>query len=282
MLGDSLRCVTFRAPAGAPGSSSEAPEAAASTYVPPGDGGPGTPVFLAPAFGLDGRAYERLAPLAARRSVVFWNLPNDLPKRGGVAALARMYLAHGDLAGMPRRFVFGGSSFGGTIALAAALEAPERCAGLVTMGTSPSWRQLGLRLHLARWLLHVLPARGFHRRFATVLFGPPGRSEDRDALRLQGLHRTKDYASTITDLIHEGGPLDLGHRLHEIRAPALVLHDPHERVVPADAADTLSHIRGSRRVDLPGAGHLPYVSRPEDVLAALEPFLEDVDRRERA
>lgn len=275
MLGDSLQCVTFRG-SGAAGAG------ACSAYVPPGPHGPGVPVFLAPAFGLDGRGFERLSPIAQQRRTVFWNLPNELPSSGGVAALARLFVEHADLAGMPRRFVFGGSSFGGTIALAAAIEFPERCAGLVTIGTSPSWRQLGVRLHVARWLLDLIPERGFHRKFAWILFGPAGRSEDGDALRRQAFHRTKGFARAIVDRIHDGGPLDLGHRMHEIRSPTLVLHDPHERVVPFDAADTIGHVRGSVVHELPRCGHLPYVREAPKVLEAIVPFLARVDAREHA
>lgn len=278
MLGDSLRCRTLpAAPATAAGS------AATTSVFEPADGaGPGIPVFLAPAFGLDGRAYERLSPLARERRTVFWNLPNALPARGGVAALARLYLDHGDRAGMPRRFVFGGSSLGGTIALAAALAAPDRCAGLVLVGTTAAWRQLGTPLHIGRWFLPLLPSRGFHRRFATILFGARGRTADADALRRQAEHRTKEHAASVTRLLLEGGPFDLSHRLHEVAAPTLVLHDPKERVVPFDAAETLARIRGSRLAEIGRSGHLPYVSRPDDCLAALRPFLANVDRRERA
>lgn len=274
MLGDSLRCETF----GALGAS---PRASTSTFVPRGDAGAGTPVFLAPGFGLDGRSFERLAPLAARRRAVWWNFPNVVPATGGIAALGRLYLEHADRAGLPRRFVFGGSSLGGSIALAAALDAPERCAGLVLIGTTASWRQLGTRLHIARWFLPLLPARGFHERFATILFGRPGRADDLDALRLQAEHRTKAHAKAVTHLLLEGGPFDLGHRLHEVAAPTLVIHDPAERVVPFEAAESLAQIRTARLVEIPRSGHLPYVSQPEAFLAALEPFLADVDRRER-
>lgn len=268
-LGDSLICTTFRGPAGA-----------SSSFVPAAPHGSGVPLFLVPGFGLDGRCFDRLSPLAGSRRTVFWNLPNELPARGGIGALGRLCLDHADRAGMPRRFVIGGSSLGGTIALAAALEAPERCAGLVLFGSSASWRELGPRLRLARMILPILPARGFHRRLAAILFGPAGRSDDLDALRRQAEHRTKRHAATVTSLLHEDGSYDLGHRLHEIGAPTLVLHDPGERVIPFDAAESLLRIRRSRCVEVPRSGHLPYVSDPATCLASLGPFLAEIDARE--
>jgi pimeloyl-ACP methyl ester carboxylesterase len=269
LLGEALQCATRGDAA-----------AGTSLFLPPDPPGTGVPLFLAPAFGLDGRSFERLAPLAAARPVVFWNLPNELPDRGGTAAFARLFLAHADRAGMPRRFVFGGASLGGTIALAASLEAPERCAGLVLVGTSASWRELGMWLHLGRFLLPFMPERNFHRPFATILFGPPGASEDRDALRLQAARRTKPYARSVTELLLGEGPFDMTHRLHEIAAPTLILHDPEERVVPFGAAESLARIRRSRLVPVPRSGHLPHVSAPEACLAALSPFLAEIDARE--
>jgi pimeloyl-ACP methyl ester carboxylesterase len=271
MLGDSLLCTTRGAG-----------DASTSLYVPQGAPGRGVPLFLAPAFGLDGRSFERLSPLAADRPVAFWNLPNQIPDRGGPAALARLYLDHADRAGMSGRLVFGGSSLGGTMALAAALEAPERCAALVLIAASASWRELGPRLHIGRHLLPFLPEREFHRPFATILFGPQGVTEDRDGLRLQAAHRTKPYARSIVRLLLGDGPYDLSHRLHEIAAPVLVLHDPRERVVPFGATEALARMRRAQIVEIPKSGHLPHVSAPEACLAAIAPFLAAIDAGEAA
>ena len=273
-LGESLRCTTLRAP-GATGGG-------ASVFVPRDEPGSGVPLFLAPAFGLDGRSFDRLSPLAGARPVAFWNFPNVLPERGRIEGLGRLYLEHAGHAGMPERFVFGGSSLGGMIALAAALEAPERCAGLVLIGACASWREMGARLKLARMLLPLLPARGFHLRFASILFGAAGRSDELDALRLQAEHRTKAHVLAVTRLLFEGGAFDLGHRFHEITAPTLVLHSPRDGVIPFDAAQSFTRIRGARIAPIERGGHLPQVSRPDECLAELTPFLASIDARERA
>lgn len=271
-LGETLRCTTYGDDAFGGASVFEprtTPDAAAAAR--------GTPLFVAPGFGLDGRVFEPLAALAPKRRLVFWNLPNRLPERGGTAALASLYLAHADLAGMPHRFVFGGASLGGTIAVAAALAAPERCAGLVLAAGSASWAELGWFLRLAPFVHRLLPARGYHRRLARVLFGKAGRSPTLDALRGQALHRTKDHAGSVIRLLHEGGPFDLRARLGEIRAPALLLHDPGEKVVPIGASRTLTAIPGSRLVELPDAGHLPVLGDPEATVREVAAFLDAVD-----
>lgn len=266
MLGDTLQCATL----GAPG-------AGTSVFRPRTPPGPGTPLLLAPAFGLDGRSLERLSPLAESRPVAFWNIPNVVPEEGGVRALGRMMLDHADRAGFRGRVLLGGSSLGATIALAAALEAPDRVAGLVLVGGSACWAHLGTRLKVGRLLHLLLPSRGYHLRFARILFGPSGRSEDLDALRLEAEHRTKAHVVAVSSLLHEGGPYDLRPRLGEVRTPTLVLHDPGERVVPFRAARTLAAIPGARLVEVPRSGHLPYVSDPAACLTAIEPFLREVD-----
>lgn len=271
MLGSTLACSTLGPPRGG-----------TSVFLPRATPGPGLPLFLAPAFSLDGRSFERFAPLASERPVAFWNLPNLVPATGGLPALARLALEHADRAGFRGRVVLGGSSLGATIAVAAALEAPERVAGLVLVAGSPCWAHLGIGLKVGRVLHSVLPERGYHRRFATLLFGRAGRSEDLDGLRLQALHRTKAHVTRVGALLHEGGPYDLRPRLASIRTPTLVLHDPKDRVVPVRAARALAAIPGARVVEIQRAGHLPHVSRPAECLAAVRPFLAEIDAAERA
>src|SRR5262249_13301897 len=138
-------------------------------FVPPGEPGPATPIFLLPALGLDGRSFAPLAPLAAARRVVFWNMPNELPATPGPDALAALVFEHADRAGMPRRFVLGGSSLGSTLALAAAVAQPDRVAGLVLIGGTARWRDLGPPMKLARLSHPFLPSRHYHRAVPWIL-----------------------------------------------------------------------------------------------------------------
>jgi pimeloyl-ACP methyl ester carboxylesterase len=271
-LGDSLQCLTLGASPGARG---------ASVFVPRDTPGPGTPLFLAPGLGLDGRCFEPFAPLAADRRLVFWNLPNVLPEHGGTAALGRLYLDHADRAGMPRRFVFGGSSLGGTIALAAALEAPERCAGLVLAGASSAWSDLGLFMRMGPHIHRFLVSRTYHLRFAEVLFPTlPGQSPTVDALRAQAEHRTKAHVGAVIRLLREDGGFDMRERLVDVKAPVLVLHDPRDGTVPFAAGRRFAAIGGARLVEVQDGGHLPFFGNLEVCMTALRAFLAEVDARE--
>ena len=70
---------------------------------------------------------------------------------------------------------------------------------------------------------------------------------------------------------------DLRWALPGIEAPALWIAGARDRLVPPDAArwaaDAMPH---ARAVVIPGGGHAPFVGHPDLVLAALEPFLDDL------
>ena len=256
---------------------------ATSAFVPPGAPGPGLPLFLVPALGLDGRSFAPLAPLAARRRVVFWSPPNDLPRTAGFDGLAAAAFEHADRAGMPRRFVLGGSSLGAMVAMAAALAAPERIAGLVLSGGTAAWRDLGWPMRLARCLHPLMPRRGYHRWMAKVLVPMTGMRTEQDIrlaldLRAQIEHRTREYASSVIAATVGAGAFDLRPRLASLRVPTIVLHARRDRVAPFAAAQSLAKATGAAIVAFDGGSHLPYISRTAEFLAALEPFLARLDQ----
>jgi pimeloyl-[acyl-carrier protein] methyl ester esterase len=272
-LGDDLRCITFRSADGA----------TTSTFVPAAAPGPRTPLFLLPALGLDGRSFAPLAPLAADRRVVFWNPPNALPMSPGLDALAAVAIEHADRAGMPRRFVLGGSSLGAVIALAAALRSPERVAGLVLVGGAASWEELGAPMRWASLLHPFIPRRVYHKAMARILV--PGRvstSSTQAALRTQIERRTKRYAAGVVAALKGAGKFDLRPRLGDVRAPTLIVNSLGDRVAPHAAAKTLATIPGARLATFDGWSHVPYLDEPARFLDALRPFLADVDAGEAA
>jgi pimeloyl-[acyl-carrier protein] methyl ester esterase len=264
--------VTFGGPAGA----------TTSAFVPPGEPGPSTPLFLVPALGLDGRSFAPLAPLAKHRRVLFWSPPNELPRSPGLGALAASTIEHADRAGMPRRFVLGGSSLGAMIALAAALDAPERIAGLVLTGGTARWRDVGAPMRLARLLHPFIPRRAYHRAMPYIL-APGNASSDPllASLHAQMRRRTKPYADAVIAACSGAGGFDLSGRLGEIRVPTLVVHSRGDRIAPFRGVGAFSAIRGVRVVPFDGESHLPYLSEPERFVPILAEFLAGVDAGER-
>jgi pimeloyl-ACP methyl ester carboxylesterase len=272
VLGEDLRCVTYRDAAGG----------VTSAFVPRGEPGPATPLFCVPALGLDGRSFAALAPFAAQRRVVFWNPPNDLPRADGLDALAACAMEHADRAGLTGRFVLLGSSMGAMIAVAAAAARPERIAGLVLSGGAARWDDLGIPIRLTRLAHPLLPRRSYHRAMPWVL--APGSTSDpiRAALHDQMRHRTKEYGAAAVAALAGAGGFDLTPRLASIAAPTLIVHALRDPVAPWRAAQHLATIPRAQLVAIDAAAHVPYLTHPAEFLPPLAEFLASLDAAEPA
>jgi pimeloyl-[acyl-carrier protein] methyl ester esterase len=67
---------------------------------------------------------------------------------------------------------------------------------------------------------------------------------------------------------------DLRDRLGEVEVPTLVQHGELDRIIPAGAGRFLGErLPQARYVEIPGAGHAPFLSRPEETFALWREFL---------
>jgi len=236
----------------------------------------GRPPLLAIAgLGLDGRVFSRVADLGRDRDLVLVNLANESPSpRPSMADYGREAMAALDAAGhADRPAVILGSSFGGMVALAAALDHPERTAALVLLGTGAAWHRVPGRLRLAARFHRFLPRRSYARLFAAFML-PPFRYPDAEVrldLRRQMLHRTKNH---IGDVLGAMRTFDEEARVGSVAAPTLVLHGAGDGVIPPPAGRFLAeHIPGAVLRILPDCGHLPQVARPAETVEAVRAFL---------
>ena len=273
MLGQGLDCCTY------PLGTDPLREETASVFEPPGPHGDGTPLFLLPGFGLDGRSFAPLAPLAAQRRVVFWNPPNRMPSGDDLVAVGERALRDAERAGCGTRLVLGGASFGGMLALRTALEWPDRVAGLVLFGSAACWGDVSLPVRMASVLHDAVPRRRYPQLLAKALvparYDPKEGSPLNDALRGQMRLRTQAYGRRLLRALRRH---DVRERLTEIAVPTLVVHGAQDEAIPPAAARTLARIPSSTVIVWDRAGHLPVLSNPRGCIDALLPFLAEVDR----
>lgn len=234
------------------------------------------PMLVAiPGLGASGRSFALTAPLQKERPLLFWTPPTKTPAHKSPLWHNVSLLAH-PAAGLPDRFVLMGSSFGSLIALAFALQHPERVAALILANPVASTRRIRKGAMIASTFLRVpLPfAYLFAPMVARVLGGirlpPEGRAEivreSRRIAPLEMARRLKDILAT--DLVPELGLLQV---------PTLIVHGRRDYVVPLSAArDVAARIPRARLEVIRGAAHLPYMSHPAKFNAVVHRFLSDL------
>jgi 3-oxoadipate enol-lactonase/4-carboxymuconolactone decarboxylase len=164
--------------------------------------------------------------------------------------------------------VLAAESAGAAIALQAALRQPARFGGLVLVdglyhrerpqGADPFVRalQADFQATLGQFVDACVPEpdSAAIRRWGRQIVG---RSTPAAAIRLY-------------ECLYE---IDLRPQVAQITLPSLIIHGEADQIVPLDAAEWLAaELPNSRLVVLPGAGHVPTITRPEAVAGAIDQF----------
>ncbi len=236
-------------------------------------------------------SWIEVAPRLARR---FRVLAPDLPGHGGTPELPEPTTgAYGawlrawlDEVGLGRAN-FVGLSLGGALALAYALDHPERVERLVLVASYGLAPRVPCHA-LLRWLvrsrfLGLLASRGLRRGIALQL----GLRMLVGEARAVGPELLADVQSAVQrtrpDLFWRWLRTELEpgrvrtcflDRLGELRCPVLLVHGDRDRLVPLRwAREAARRIPDAELVVLRGCGHWPPRERPEAVGALLEAFL---------
>lgn len=188
----------------------------------------------------------------------------DLPGRGAApgAPAATAAEAACSLDDLPGGALLVGHSFGGAVAIEAALAAPERWAGLVLVAS-------GARLRVAPAILDAVaaatPAAPFRLDFA---FGP-----DVDLAVVAAYHSAAAATPPATTLAdwRACDAFDQRSRLAELALPVLVVHGDADRLTPPRFQEWLGQaIPGATRAVVPGAGHMLPWEAPAALVGAVE------------
>ena len=220
----------------------------------------------------------------------------DLPGHGRSPIFPDAYslsnLATHVLDVAPPKAVWLGWSLGGMVAMQAALEQPERLAGLVLVASSPRF------VEAADWP-HAVPVqvlqdfaqdlqrdfRGTIRRFLALQMR--GNTHTRDYLRILNTRAFKHGEPSLVALqagLSLLAETDLRKQLKDITCPTLLVMGENDTLIPLAAAEALVVMfKAAYSEVIPGAGHAPFLSHPQQFLQRVTAFLhETLHRNQRA
>ncbi len=196
------------------------------------------------------------------------------PQQAAAAALALLESLHA----LPAHVV--GISMGGTVALAAALEFPEKVRSLTLVNTFAALRPGGLRgwayFALRMLVVHTLGLETQGRSVVKHIFPKP----EQEALRAALLDEIRQadpraYRAAMRALAR----FDVRRRLSDIRAPTLVVTGEEDTTVPpATQRELAEGIPGAQHVTIAGAGHAVIADSPEAFNRTLLAFLTAIQR----
>ena len=207
----------------------------------------------------------------------------DLPGYGDAPLITDFDAAVADIAArLQPGTTLAGWSLGAQLALAIAARAPEKIGKLLLVAGTASFVQR------ARWP-HAMPpemlaefAAGIAADVEAMLPRFVGGFNRGDA-------RSKEVTRQLLDLADPLPPaatlatgldwlrdVDLRPELGRIEAPTLLIHGANDPLMPLGAAEALAAaIPGARLAPFADCAHAPFVSRPDDFLAAARSFLHD-------
>ncbi|MFA5550601.1 MAG: alpha/beta fold hydrolase [Trueperaceae bacterium] len=245
---------------------------------------PAAPILYLHSLGADLRIFDQVVARLPQRP----HLRLDLRGHGlsgapagdyAIAQLADDALRVLDAAGADKA-VLVGVSVGGMVALRAALDHPERVAGLVLSNTAAKlgeedvWRarmdtvfEQGVASLADSTLLRWFPEEFRHANPAmTAGLG-----------NMIARTSAAGYAGVCAAL----GAEDLRARLPELKRDVLVVGGSHDLSTPPPVVSELARALPAARLEMvDGAGHLPMVDAPERFAALLTQYLEHVNDKE--
>ena len=185
-----------------------------------------------------------------------------------------------------------GHSLGGGIALQFAYQFPERCEGLVLVGSGGLGPELSAGLRLATLpgaevALTALTGASQPLRIGLWTLELAGRQRVRDLaeagdalLALRDGEARRAFLRTLRGVVDtHGQAVTAVDRLYLANAiPMLVVWGSRDPIVPAAHAETVRRLVPSARVEVfPGAGHWPHLDDPERFCTVLGDFLDTTE-----
>ncbi|NLH80856.1 MAG: alpha/beta fold hydrolase [Phyllobacteriaceae bacterium] len=228
------------------------------------------PVLFVPGLNCTASLWAtQLAALGAGRAVIV----ADHGRSETIAAIA-----HDVLADAPPRFALAGLSMGGYVAMEILRVAPERVDRLCLLDTQP-YADAPEASEVRRQLIDITERGGFSKIAAMQYpkLVAPARLDDTD---LQKVVRAMADATGPAAFIRQQkailSRIDSRPSLAAIACPTTVVVGAEDQLTPPVMAREMAElVPGAHLVEIPDAGHLSPLERPDAVTAALAAWLGD-------
>lgn len=246
--------------------------------------GGGDPLMLIHGLADDHRAWRRAVPdLMLRHRVILYDLRGHGQTSlgqpdGSLRQLGEDLVSLMDATGLDRA-VLAGFSLGGTIAMRAAIDHPDRVAGLVLVATSSRVGSAAAEWYRQRVDMVARNDRQLRATLdqdcADVYAESPHELEEGLLIRRQATADPRGYANACAAMAALNmAPLD--PELDRISSRTLIVASERDRHCPPKAAQIIAAgIRSSRLEVLPEAGHPIPVEKPRELVRSMTAFLDD-------
>jgi pimeloyl-ACP methyl ester carboxylesterase len=260
--------------------------------------GAGEPILLIPGLGLDHSYYRFGMPLLARHLQVLAVDPRGIGRSTKKPPPYTVEAWADDFAVMIDKLGFGpihvlGSSLGGSMALALAQRHPGKVKSLMVVGGfSELDRATELNFRLRLRLIEKLGMSDevadymglwtLTRKFINSDAGYATMRANQDIIRVNS---AESYSAFVEALL-KWGRCQPGQEqepkftelLDSIALPTLVVTSDNDHLIPKELSDLIAaRIAGAKLVVMPGAGHIPFMEQPAEVVRIVLAFLEGLD-----
>ena len=260
--------------------------------------GAGEPILLIPGLGLDHSYYRFGIPLLSRHLQVLAVDPRGIGRSTKSPPPYTVEAWADDFAVMIDKLAFGpihvlGSSLGGSMALALAQRHPGKLKSLIVVGGfSELDRATELNFRLRLRLIEKLGMSDevadymglwtLTRKFINSDAGFATMRANQANIRANS---AQSYSAFVEALLKWGRCQPGQERepkftalLDSIKTPTLVVTSDNDHLIPKELSDLIAgRIAGAKLVVMPGAGHIPFMEQPEEVVRIVLEFLAGLD-----
>nr|WP_086938409.1 pimeloyl-ACP methyl ester esterase BioH [Thaumasiovibrio occultus] len=185
---------------------------------------------------------------------------------------------------LPAKAIWIGWSLGGLVATRAALFAPAQMRGLITVASSPcfaardGWKGIDPEVLTAFQQQLQEDYQGLINRFLSLqAMGSKTARQDIKVLKELVLSQAWPAPTALAQGLTWLQEIDLRPELADVSVPWLRVYGRLDGLVPAKSASVLDELHpSSHSITLGGASHAPFISHPDDFLAAILPFIRDL------